>query len=175
MRPWQARRSPRLAGFDYRQPGLYFVTVCTWRREPLLGEVVAQEVQLSQAGHAALEAWKALPLRFPSVELDAFVVMPNHIHGILVLGGDPSISPAVARPNLAAVMRAFKSVAGIQGILALGRANQPFWQRSYHDHIIRNARALTLIRQYIADNPARWQTDVDNPAAHPSPASPAHP
>jgi putative transposase len=175
MRPWQARRSPRLAGFDYSQPGLYFVTVCTWGREPLLGEVVANEVQLSQAGHAALEAWEALPLRFPSLELDAFVVMPNHIHGILALGGDPSLSPAVARPTLAAVMRAFKSVSGIQGNQALGRASQPFWQRSYHDHIVRNARELALIRQYIADNPARWQTDVHNPAAHPSPASPAHP
>src|SRR5262245_22003017 len=106
MRPWQARRSPRLSGFDYSQPGLYFVTVCTWRREPLLGEVVASDMHLSQAGRAALEAWDALPLRFPVVELDAFVFMPNHIHGILILGSNPDLSPAIARPSLAAVMRA---------------------------------------------------------------------
>ena len=173
MRPWQARRSPRLAGFDYSQPGLYFVTVFTWGREPLLGEVVANEVQLSQAGRAALEVWEALPLRFPAVDLDAFVVMPNHIHGILVLGGNADLSPDPARPHLAAVMRAFKSVSGIQGNRALGRINQPFWQRSYHDHIVRNARELALIRQYIADNPARWETDVDNPSPIPSPADPA--
>jgi REP element-mobilizing transposase RayT len=171
MRPWQARRSPRLAGFDYSQPGLYFVTVCTWAREPLLGHIVASEVQLSQAGRAALEAWAALPLRFPAVDLDAFVFMPNHIHGILVLGGDSDLSPDVARPNLAAVMRTFKSVSGIQGNRALERTNQPFWQRSYHDRIVRNARDLTLIRQYVAENPARWKSDVDNP----SPTDPTRP
>ena len=175
MRPWQARRSPRLAGFDYSQPGLYFVTVCTWGREPLLGEVIASEVQLSRTGRAALEAWEALPLRFPAVALDAFVVMPTHVHGILVLGGDPDRSPDIARPDLAAVMRAFKSISGIQGNRALGRTNQPLWQRGYHDHIIRNARELDLIRQYIADNPARWETDADSPEAIPSPATPAHP
>jgi putative transposase len=169
MRPWQARRSPRLAGFDYSQPGLYFVTICTWDREPLLGQVVASEVQLSQAGRAALEAWDALPLRFPAVDLDAFVVMPTHVHGILVLGGDPDLSPDIARPNLAAVMRAFKSISGIEGNRTLGRTNQPFWQRSYHDRIVRNARELALIRQYIADNPARWATDDDNPCPTPSP------
>jgi REP element-mobilizing transposase RayT len=160
-----------LTGFDYTQPGLYFVTVCTWAREPLLGQVVAGKVQLSQAGRAALEAWAALPLRFPAIDLDAFVVMPTHVHGILVVGGDPDLAPDVARPHLAAVMRAFKSVSGIQGNRALGRTNQPFWQRSYHDRIVRNARELALIRQYIADNPDRWETDADNP----SPTNPTRP
>ncbi len=174
MQNWHARRSPRLAGFDYGQFGQYFVTVCTWDRELLLGEVIASEVQVRQAGRAVLEAWEALPLRFPAVELDAFVVMPTHVHGILVLGGDPALSPGIALPHLAAVMRAFKSVSGIQGNRALGRTNQPFWQRSYHDRIVRNARELALIRQYIADNPARWETDVDNPSPSPSQsASPA--
>ena len=176
MRTWPARRSPRLATFDYTHPGLYFVTVCTWGREPLLGEVVAGDMHLSQAGRAALEAWAALPLRFPAVDLDAFVVMPNHVHGILVLGGAPDLAPDIARPNLAVVMRAFKSVSGIQGNRALGRTNQPFWQRSYHDRIIRNTRELALIRKYIADNPARWETDIDNPSPTPSHADPArHP
>ena len=170
MRPWHARRSPRLAGFDYDHPGLYFVTVCTWGREPLLGEVVAREVQLSQAGRATLETWETLPLRFLAVDLDVFVVMPTHIHGILVLGGGPGLSPDISRPTLAAVMRVFKSVSGIQGNRALGRTNQPFWQRSYYDRIVRNARELALIRQYITDNPARWETDVDNPSLTPPPA-----
>lgn len=174
MQPWHARRSPRLASFDYSQPGLYFVTVCTWGRELLLGEVVAGEMHVSQAGHAALEAWEALPLRFPALDLDAFVVMPNHVHGILVLGANPDQPPDIAPPSLAAVMRAFKSLSAIQANRALGRTNLPFWQRSYHDRIIRTPRELALIRQYIAHNPARWETDVENPSLPPSPVNRAY-
>ena len=174
MRPPPARRSPRLAGYDYSQAGLYFVTVCTWTRRPVLGEVVDGAVRLSPAGQATAAVWDSLPRRFPAVDLDAFVVMPNHVHGIVVLGGDPDLPPATA-PTLAAVMRAFKSVAGIAGNRALSRTGRPFWQRSYHDRIIRNPRELELIRRYIDDNPARWDTDPDNPSAIQPPTGPAPP
>ena len=163
-RPRPARRSPRLSGYDYSQAALYFVTVCTWAREPVLGEVVDGGVRLSPAGQATEAAWDTLPQRFPAVALDAFSVMPNHVHGIVVLGGDPDLPPDTT-PTLAAVMRAFKSVSGIAGNRALGRTGRPFWQRSYHDRIIRNPRELALIRRYIDDNPSRWETDADNPSA----------
>ena len=172
VRSWEARRSPRLVGYDYRQAGAYFVTVCTWGREPLLGEVVGGEMQLDAAGHAVQRAWETLPRRFPGVDLDAFVVMPNHVHGVLVLGGDPSLPPSIPTPSLSAVLRAFKSVAAIEGHRALDRAGQAFWQRSYHDHIIRNNRALEQIRRYIVDNPACWDTDAENPSAPPTPHDP---
>lgn len=137
MQPWHDRRSPRLAGFDYSHPGPYFVTVCTWGREPVLGQVTAQQMHVSLAGRAVLDAWAAIPHRFPAVDLDAFVIMPNHIHGILVLGGDPG-QRDIPQPDLAAVMRAFKSISAIHGNTALARANQPFWQRGYHDRVVRS-------------------------------------
>ena len=157
------RRSPRLIGYDYGQPSLYFVTVCTADRAPLLGQIIDGAPHLSPAGRATQHAWETLPLRFPSIVLDAFIVMPDHVHGILAIGADPN-HPAT--PTLAAVLRIFKSVSGIDGKRTLGRTGQPFWQRSYHDRILRHDRELTLARQYILDNPARWQ------ANRPSPPSP---
>jgi len=164
MRRWEGRRSPRSVGYDYGQAGVYFVTVCTWGREAVLGEVVGGEVVLSAAGRAVEEAWETVPLRVAGVDADAFVVMPNPVHGIVVLGGDPEVPPETARPTLATVMRVFKSVSGIEGNRALGRGGQPFWQRSYHDRIVRNGRELEVIRRYIEENPGRWEMDVENPA-----------
>ncbi|MDP9365227.1 MAG: transposase [Chloroflexota bacterium] len=163
VRPLRARRSPRLAGYDDGQAGLYFVTVCTWGREPLLGEIVSGEMRCGPAGLAVQHARESLPLRFPSLALDAFVVMPNRVHGILALGADPSPPLGTPTTTLAAVLRAFKSVSAVEANRALGRPGQPFWQRSDHDHIVRHDRALAHVRRYIADNPARWDTDPDNP------------
>lgn len=112
---WVARRSPRLVGYDYGQAGLYLVTICTWNREPVLGEAGDFGVRLSAAGLAVEQAWAALPRRYPSVSLDTFVIMPDYIHGIVVLGGDPDLPPAIPMPTLSAVIRTFKSVSGIAG------------------------------------------------------------
>ena len=87
------RRSIRLDGYDYRQDGMYFVTICTYRRECLLGEIVEGEVHLSPAGEAVQQTWDRLPGRFPYIALDWFAVMPNHVHGILFLGADPDVDP----------------------------------------------------------------------------------
>ncbi|HEU0114187.1 MAG TPA: transposase [Thermomicrobiales bacterium] len=161
MQACRMRRSPRLVGYDYSQAALYFVTVCTHGREPVLGEIVAGQLQPSLAGHAAARAWEALPNRFPAVDLDAFAIMPDHVHGIVILGGDRSDSrPTV---TLATVLRAFKSLSAISGNRALGRAARPFWQRSYYDRVIRNERELAAIRGYIAEDPARWETAPDRP------------
>lgn len=125
MRTWEGRQAPRLVGYNYSQPGLYFVTLCTLGREATLGEIVAGEVQLSRAGGVVLEAWQRLPARFPGLELDAFVIMPNHVHGIILLGSDPTVSTPEP-PDLNRVLRAFKSASGLGGNQTLGRAGQPF-------------------------------------------------
>lgn len=164
MQRGDARRSPRLVGYDYNQPGLYFVTMCTYGREPTLGEAEVGAIRLSSAGVVVQLTWEQLPDRFPGLELDAFVIMPNHIHGVVTLGSGPDM-PSVEPPSLNQVIRAFKSISGIAGNAALGRIGQPFWQRSYHDRIIRNERELALIRAYIADNPTCWEMDINNPAA----------
>ena len=152
---WTARRSPRLAGYDYGQVGLCFVTICIWDREPLLGEVSDAGVQLSSAGRVVQNAWASLPLRFPTIDLDAFVIMPDHVHGIVILGSNPELPPATPTPTLSAIIRAFKSLSGLDRNHVLGGAGRPFWHRSFYDRIIRNERELTIVRRYIADHPVQ--------------------
>ena len=81
------RRSIRLRGYDYSQAGAFFVTICSWNKQCLFGDVVDSDMRLNVIGRIAEEQWQAIPQRFPDVELDAFVVMPNHIHGIVVIVG----------------------------------------------------------------------------------------
>lgn len=166
----EARRSPRPAEYAYNEPDLYFVTMCTSGHEPILGDVAAGEVRLSRAGEVVQAEWEGLPERLPGLELDAFVIMPNHVPGIIMLGSDPGLARGGDSPSLPRVMRAFKSASGIAGNKALDRRDRPFWQRSYHDRIVRNDRELALIRAYIADNPTCWEMGIDNPAA-PGPSS----
>ena len=111
------RRSMRLPGHDYRQPGAYFVTICTPDRRCLLGDVVDDEMLLSDAGQIVQTTWGQLPERFPDVGLDAFAVMPNHLHGIIVVGAQfiaPSpraeaLGAMNCAPTLGTIVRAFKA------------------------------------------------------------------
>jgi REP element-mobilizing transposase RayT len=121
----------------------------------------------------------ALPDRFPSVVLDAFVVMPNHVHGIIVFRTEPEPTIGSAqqaapggvvqtgdesarRPSLGAVMRAFKSLSAIAANRALGRTGAPFWQPNDHERVIRDDDELEWVRWYIAENPANWHRDAEN-------------
>ena len=154
------RRSVRMSAYDYSQAGYYFVTLCTYDRECVLGEISDDRMVLSEAGRAVEAVWARLPQRFPSVELDAFVVMPNHVHGIVVIV-DRSIS------TLGAIVGAFKSLAAIEVNHLLSRSGRPLWQRSFYEHVVRNDRELDRFRAYVAANPSRWPTDAvhpDNPS-----------
>ena len=170
------RRSIRLPGFDYAQPGAYFVTICTWDRACVLGQVVNDEINLSQAGRVVQATWEDLPRHFPHVRLDAWIVMPNHVHGIIVLT-DPDDMPVGAgfkpapannsgspRHGLPEIVRAFKTFSSRRINAARSTVGAPFWQRNYYEHVIRNDESLNRIRQYIKDNPARWHEDPENPA-----------
>jgi len=173
------RRSIRLAGYDYTQPGAYFVTICTHQREWLLGEVVDGKVVLSEFGRIAHDEWWASSRIRREIELDAFVVMPNHIHGIVwIVADDPVEAEAhgrvgahgrapLRRPpkSLGSFIAGYKSVVTKRINQMRGTPGVPVWQRNYWEHIIRTERALQAIRQYIADNPARWSLDRYNPAA----------
>ena len=159
------RRSIRLSGYDYSQPGAYFVTICTYNRELSLKAEQVKEIVRS--------AWDSLPARFPHVMLDEFVMMPNHIHGIIILAptagappgrGAASRGAASSAPTLGRVVRAFKSVSAIEANRIMSRSERPFWQRNYYEHIIRDEDELNIIRQYIRDNPLGWEQDPDNPA-----------
>lgn len=181
------RRSIRLQNYDYTQAGAYFVTICTHRRECLFGEIVDGKIQLSLAGQAVMVIWQNLPNHFANVELDEFVVMPNHAHAIIVIvdigigakysathldepqGTSPNTSPLQNRArgtrprSLSAIVQNFKSMSTRKINGALGIPGRSVWQRNYYEHIIRNAADLNRIRQYIASNPNRWALDKNNP------------
>ena len=165
------RRSIRLKEYDYSQPGAYFVTVCTWRRENLFGDVVDGEVRLNERGHIVKECWNEIPEHFPQVELDAFVVMPNHIHGIIVIKGNDDVGATHASPlrrksgppprSLGAMVGSFKSAAARRIHVESGETS--IWQRSYYERVIRDEKEWDLIRRYIEANPQNWEHDVENP------------
>ena len=166
------RRSPRLQAYDYSQPGAYFVTLVTHERVSLLGGVVDGEVKLSHNGNAVNDAWLWLPSQFPHVELDEFVVMPNHLHGVVWLAGPLSgtgvsrnapTKPGPRKP-LGQVIGAFKTVSTKQVNAALGTPGRPLWQRDFYDHVVRNEQDLHRIREYIRNNPLQWELDEENPS-----------
>ena len=148
------RRSVRLKGYDYRRQGMYFVTVCLHGRVPHFGEVVEGQMCLSENGRRTQEVWFGLPDRFGTIELDEWMVMPDHIHGILVLN-DPHFEHH--RATLGEIVRTYKAVT--TRLIRSSGTPEFAWQRSYHERIIRifNPLELTNIRQYIANNPARHQ------------------
>ncbi len=169
------RRSIRLPGYDYRQEGVYFVTICARQRECLFGEVVDGEMQLSECGKIVEAQWLQIPVIRLNVTLDSFVVMPNHIHGLLVVTSrdEPELDSGVpeterssgpAAGSLGAIIGQYKS-AVTKHIYALpnDRGFSP-WQRNYHEHIVRSDRTLRQLREYVADNPAQWQRDSLHPA-----------
>ena len=153
------RRPNRLAGYDYRQAGAYFITICTHRRYCILGSVIGGVFQPTVSGNLAAACWRALPSHYPNVALDAFVIMPNHVHGILML-----TDRATERTPLSEIIRGYKTWSARSINRHRQQSGTPVWQRSYHDHIIRNETALDDIRAYIAANPLRWASDRENPA-----------
>jgi len=178
--PAPRRRHLRLLGFDYSGESAYFVTICTRNREYLFGDVVNGKMRLNELGRMVQTDWDGLSDRFPTIEFDAFVVMPNHVHGILVLvgagpvlslveglalplGGAASSAPTGSASILGKVVRAFKSISAIGVNRLLSRSGQSLRQRSYYEHVIRTEESLSRIREYIATNPLRWQLDRENP------------
>ena len=164
-----------MKGYDYAQPGAYFVTIVTQDRACLFGAVADGEMQLNNSGQIAKAAWDELPARFPSVCLDVFIVMPNHVHGIIMVGaqfiapsdgfGTATINQgAINRaPTLGEMVRAYKA-ASTRSIRQAGTPDFA-WQRNYYEHVIRDEESLSHIRQYILNNPVRWEFDRENPAA----------
>jgi REP element-mobilizing transposase RayT len=176
--PRPGRRSIRLPGYDYSQPGAYFVTVCAHDRRPQFGEIVNGEMAPSEKGVAVQAAWAEIPIHFTNVECDAFCMMPNHIHGILFVldqdgRGTACRAPTVerfshpVRGSLATIVRSFKAAATRRINALRGSPLPPVWQRGFYEHIIREEDELERIRRYICENPARWSDDAENPLGSP--------
>ncbi len=175
--------SARCPNWDYTWNGAYFVTICTKNRQCFLGNVVDGEMQLSELGAIVSEEWQKTPTIRPTVQLDAWVVMPNHIHGIIVITQPPvetfrrnvstptspvapnrlvpSPSPRLQPNSLGAIVGQFKSIC-TKRIWAAGFTDFA-WQTRFHDHVIRDAESAQRIRNYIINNPTKWDTDKNNP------------
>ena len=181
------RRSIRLKGYDYAQAGLYFITICTHNRECIFGEIINGEMGLNELGEIAFNEWKKTPEIRPNVELGEYVIMPNHMHGIIRLldrgelhssndihelhssndsdnikgeFNSPLRSPS---QTIGAIVRGYKSSVTKQiNLLNLtGEFNSPqrIWQRNYHEHIIRDEKSYNNISNYILNNPLNWTED----------------
>ena len=187
MKPRYHRRSIRLKGYDYTQPGAYFVTICTHGRKMLFGRVVDGEMQLNEFGEIVREEWFRSPDIRAEIELfpTEFVVMPNHIHGIVwIVETDTDVGAHSRAPlrrdraplhrpprSLGSFIAGFKSVV-TKRINALRETpGARVWQRNYYERIIRDERALNAIRRYILTNPSRWSLDRYNPQSTRIPAN----
>jgi putative transposase len=168
------RRSIRLKGYNYASPGAYFVTICVQERECVLGDVVNGEMVLNDLGEVVGESWSWLAEQYPYVTLDEWVVMPNHLHGIIIMTDDagrgasrrapPSTVPTKRKP-LGQLVGAFKTVSTKRINQIHNTVGASFWQRGFYEHIVRSERGLDAIRQYVIDNPLKWESDRDNPNA----------
>jgi REP element-mobilizing transposase RayT len=177
------RRSNRLGGYDYALAGAYFVTIVAQGRWLLFGDVVGEEVMLNATGEMILQTWLQIPEYFPSVDIDEFIVMPNHFHGIAIIhetivgaglvpardervGTSPP--PTNKEPTLGDIIRVFKSMSTNRYISGVRNSGWPsferrLWQRNYRDRIIRDEDELHHIREYIHYNPLLWAQDEENP------------
>jgi putative transposase len=169
--PFQERKYLRLKHFDYSLSGAYFVTICTNNRNAYFEKYP----HLQKIAH---RFWNDLEVKFPMVKLDEFVIMPNHVHGIIFIMVENEVRDARAiyessrylptlkkRRNmlLPKVVGYFKMNTAKHINQIMNRSGQPFWQRNYYEHVVRNDAELLRIRTYIQNNPLKWELDRDNP------------
>lgn len=171
------RRSIRLQGYDYSRPGAYFVTICVQNRECLFGEIVNGQMRLNGIGKIASDSWELLGEQYDHVSLDEWVIMPNHMHGIIIItdgNADPPLcrggsrtAPTVfpSRKPIGRLIGAFKTVSTKRVNESRKTPGAQLWQRNYYEYVVRNNDELNNIRQYIMDNPIKWDTDRENPEA----------
>jgi REP element-mobilizing transposase RayT len=171
------RKSIRLPFYDYSGGGFYFVTLCTSDWEPIFGKVEDGKMKMNEFGQSAEFVWDEIPQHFPNVEIDAFVIMPNHVHGVIVIKENGNIvKPTRAQHaaplrnkngsksgSLGVIVRSFKSAVTREINLQRGTPGVTVWQRNYYEHVIRDERDLERIREYIENNPLRWALDEENP------------
>ncbi len=178
------RKSIRLKEFDYTLLGAYFVTLCTYQRKSLFGDIVDGWMQLNEFGIIISAYWENLPINFRNIKLDAWVVMPNHFHGIILLnnsgkgrtsrknkpgvsqtgdaypyGSTPSRPIGTVSGSLGAALQNYKSITTRRINLVKGTSGMTVWQRNYYEHIIRNEESYVKILGYIQNNPLQWTVD----------------
>lgn len=169
------RTSTRLRHYDYSSAGAYFVTLCTFQKQQLFGEIVEGEMVLNEIGSIVHFEWKQTEVIRPTIVMDVFVVMPNHLHGIVIFENNHSTINDVndnvgayscaplhhPRRSLGSFVSQFKATTTKQINISRGTPQTPVWQRNYHEQIIRNDKELNSVREYIQYNPQNWSTDEE--------------
>ena len=164
------RQSLRLREYDYSKPGAYFITICAFRKECLFGEIANGRMQLNELGEIVKKCWYELPNHYENVVLDEFVIMQNHVHGIVIIDNDnvgAGLKPAPTksvRHGLPEIVRGFKTFSARHINEFRDTMGTPVWQRNYYERVMRNDAELRKIREYIIANPAMWGSDEENPA-----------
>ncbi len=170
------RRSIRLRGYDYSQCGAYFITICVQHRKCLFGKIVNGEMILNEYGKIVELCLNAISTHYQNVILDEYIIMPNHIHIIIIVGAGSSLpytqinigreNPAEINtgrenpaPTIGNIVGYFKYMATKQINDVIKNGVQKIFQRNYYEHIIRNENEYNNIAQYIIDNPKNWSVD----------------
>jgi len=162
---WPVRKRLRLGGYDYGEAGFYFITICTQGRVQWLGRVVEGEMHVGAAGSIVQAEWDALPRRFPGLELDQFVVMPNHVHGVVRMcdkveyHNQSRRANPHSKPTVSAIVKTLKGATAYR-IRASAVAGEFGWQKSFYDSIVRDEEMLNEVRNYIVNNPSCWEEDT---------------
>jgi REP element-mobilizing transposase RayT len=161
------RKLSRLKDYDYSENGYYFITICTQNRMEWFGKIEDEEMHLNMVGEIAKNFWKEIPIHFRNAKIDEFAVMPNHIHGILIIE-ETSVGNAYMRSLqsrtkmlLSKAIQQYKSSV-TRKINTLEKGSCFKWQKSFYDHIIRSERSLENLWQYIMNNPLKWELDIEN-------------
>ena len=169
-----SRHSIRLKEYDYSQAGAYFITTCVCRRECLFGEIVNGKMELNGSGRIVVEEWTKTESIRKNVILDAFVVMPNHFHGILFFSDNAwamqqqgttrlDSSTGLGSGSIGSIMAQFKSIVTKRINRCRNNTDCGVWQRNYYERVIRNEDELSRAREYIVNNPLKWELDQENP------------
>ena len=160
-------RSIRFPGYDYSAVGLYFITICAYEKQCIFGQIVNARVELSGIGCTARDSWVSIPLHFPRTRLHEFVIMPNHLHGIVEICaklGRSSAAPllGVQAGSIGAIVRSFKAVVTRQARQHSEWSGE-VWQRNYFERVLRDGQEFSDATRYIVENPLKWEWDLENP------------
>jgi REP element-mobilizing transposase RayT len=171
---YRNRQSIRLKGFDYSCDGAYFLTICVQNRECLFGEIQKENMILNDYGKIVREIWEDLPTTIVDIDLDEYIIMPNHFHAIIIIDKSVKSTGFYESLNISHEKDRRKmilpKVVGKFKMLTAKAINQmrgtegKFWQRNYYEIIIRSEEDLHRIREYIINNPMEWDRDENNPS-----------
>jgi REP element-mobilizing transposase RayT len=167
------RKSNRLRDYDYSRDGYYFITICTRGRKNFFGDIKEGTMALNRCGEIVNRCWRDLARHYPNCSLNSFVVMPNHVHGIIVIDNGDVVGNGL-KPfpthGLSEIIRGFKTFSSRKINEEIKIDNKFQWQKLFYDHIMRDDKSLENLRQYIMYNPLKWELDIENKTSVPSPA-----